>query len=103
MKTKLFIIGLLLIVVLGFVFYRSTIETLEITVTDKERVADEDKYLIFSEEEVFENTDAWLFLKFNSSDYYRKLAVGEEFEVRVVGWRVPFLSWYRNIIGVDGL
>lgn len=76
-----------------------------ITVTDKERVnsSDSSKYLIMGEDEngdtlVLENTDTPIRLKFNSSDIYAALKEGETYEVTVVGFRVPFMSWYENII-----
>jgi hypothetical protein len=79
-----------------------------ITVTDKERVNSDDssKYLIFGDSKteeglVFENTDALLRGKFNSSNIYSKLKVGNTYEITVVGYRVPFLSWYENIIDIQ--
>ena len=83
-----------------------TEETVEILVTDKERIVEnsEDrvtsKYLVFSEAEVFENTDSFLFFKWNSSDLQGQLTPGHMYRVRVYGFRVPFLSMYRNIIEV---
>ena len=87
----------------GSLLYRSTAETVEITVIEKERVISNDasKYLIFTEDEVFENTDTFVFLKFNSSDLHRDLRVDETYTVTVVGWRIPVLSLYRNIIRIE--
>lgn len=56
------------------------------------------KYLIFTENEVFKNTDTIWYWKWNSSDFYREIKVGETYNFRVYGWRVPFISWYKNII-----
>lgn len=84
----------------------SSKETIEITVSDKERITTgsgknlESKYLIYTNREVLENTDAMLFGKFNSSDIQNQLKVGKTYKVEVVGWRVPFLSWYRNVVAV---
>lgn len=76
-----------------------------ITVTDKERVntSSSSKYLIMGEDEsgdilVLENTDNFLRFKFNSSNIYAGLKEGETYEVTVVGFRVPFMSWYENIL-----
>jgi hypothetical protein len=87
--------------------YRSSAETMTVTVSDKERttsVSGEStisRYLIFSEEgEVFENTDSVLYLKFDSSDVQGHLKRGQKYEVKVAGWRIPFLSSHRNIIRV---
>lgn len=84
----------------------SSKETIEITVSDKERITTgsgehlQSKYLIYTNREVLENTDAMLFWKFNSSDIQNQLKVGKTYKVEVVGWRVPFLSWYRNVVAV---
>lgn len=74
-------------------------------VTDKDRITNRNseggtssKYLIFTEAETFENTDDFSVMKFNSSDFYGSIAVGQEYCFTVAGWRVPFLSMYRNII-----
>ena len=47
-------------------------ETITSTVKEKEvkRYGGKDKYLIFTDKEVFENTDSWIELKFNSSNLY---------------------------------
>jgi hypothetical protein len=98
---------LIILFVIGFgtygAIYYNSAETITITVVDKERVltGDASKYLVFTEDEVFENTDELLFLKFNSSDIYRDLDPGQTYNVVVVGWRVPFLSMYRNIIAIS--
>ena len=77
-----------------------------ITVSDKERIVESDsdgntssKYLIFTENEVFENTDSLFRMKFNSSDLQGSLKKGETYQCDVYGWRVPFLSSYRNLVG----
>lgn len=81
-------------------------ERITITIKKTERIttgSGEDirhKYLVFTEGEVFENTDALFFGKFNSSDFQNKLDAGNTYEVRVSGYRVPFLSMYRNIVTI---
>lgn len=86
------------------VAYRSSAETISISVTGKERISQGSgdslthKYLVYTENETFENTDSILFLKFNSSDFQRRLD-GQK-TVTVAGWRVPFLSMYRNIVKI---
>ena len=78
-------------------------EDITIAVEDKERIVNRDasKYLIFTEEEVFENTDEWLYFKFNSSDIYGQLKEGRTYNVTVVGRRIPFFSSYRNILDIN--
>ena len=77
-------------------------------VTDKQvkRSAEKDKYLIFTEEpdgdvRVFENTDSLLEWKWDSSNLYGKIRIGETYRIKTYGWRVPFLSWYENIVDVE--
>lgn len=79
-----------------------------ITVTDKERVVTEESsyYLVFGEDEnenvlVFENTDTLFRGKFDSSNIQGKLKTGGTYTVTVVGYRIPFLSMYQNIIEVE--
>lgn len=80
----------------------SSCESVTTTIHSKENVVDRSasKYLIFTKDEVFENADSYMVGKFNSSDFYNKLNAGDTKALRVCGWRVPFLSWYRNIIEV---
>lgn len=81
-------------------------EAIIITVVDKERITTgsgesmKGKFVVYTENEVFENTDSWLFLKFNSADFQSRLKPGERYAVIVAGWRIPFLSRYRNIINI---
>jgi hypothetical protein len=87
--------------------YNSEETVSNVKVTGKERITvgsgegTSSKYLIFTNREVFENTDTILFLKFNSSDVYGAIQPDQTCEFRVVGWRVPFLSMYRNIISAS--
>lgn len=80
-----------------------------ITVTDKERVYSSrrktSKYLIFAEDKdknslVFENTDCLFRGKWNSSNIQGKLKEGHAYNITVVGFRIPILSMYQNIIEV---
>lgn len=81
-----------------------TTDQVSITVTEKERVTSSgentwSRYLIFTEEgETFQNTDTLFRLKFNSSDVYGSLKTGQSYDCTVYGWRIPFLSVYRNIV-----
>jgi hypothetical protein len=56
------------------------------------------RYMVYTQGEVFSNTDSMMNFKFNSSDVQNDLEVGNEYILRVYGWRVPFLSMYRNIL-----
>lgn len=80
-----------------------TKETVTVTVTEKtvKRTDNDDQYMIFTEGEVFKNTDALLNGKFDSSDLYGKIKAGSTCTFKVNGWRIPFFSAYRNILTAD--
>jgi hypothetical protein len=104
---KFLIIVALFFVTLGlgrYAYVSATTETITDTfVRDSERVCNADdaqkcRYLAFGKNETYENTDEWLFIKYNSSDVNRSLIRGNTCEIKVYGFRVPYFSWYRNII-----
>ena len=100
----LYLVLALLIFTAYPVAYKMSSETIEITIKEKERITTgrgesiSSKFIIYSNTEVFENTDSWLYFKFNSADYQNKFTVGNTYTVKVAGWRVPFLSMYRNVV-----
>lgn len=112
-KSFIGMVALILVLIVGsiiFSTYRAygTKDTVTFTIEDKERVCEGGdsgcRYLVFTDEEVFENRDSFLHFKFNSSDIHGQLNEGEEYTATVIGWRIQFLSMYRNIIEVsDGL
>ena len=91
------------------VHYQTAEPTTErVTVVDKERqvsgnVEDgiESKYIVFTDREVFENTDSMIRGKMNSSDVQAKLHVGCTYDVTAYGFRSNWLSIYRNISKVE--
>jgi hypothetical protein len=84
----------------------STAAQTTITVTDKERIVENDgekvssKYIVYTDKGAYENTDILFLGKFNSSDLQGQLITGKTYEVTVYGWRIPFLSMYKNITNV---
>ena len=58
-------------------------------------------YIIFTDQEVLKNDDSLWYLKYNSSDFYNEIKVGKKYHFTVYGWRVPFLSWYRNVVDYE--
>lgn len=83
-----------------------------ITITDKERIVENhgkttsSKYLIFGKDQngavlVFQNSDALLRGKFNSSTIQGTLEEGKTYDVVVVGYRIPLFSSYENIISFE--
>lgn len=88
------------------VAYYQTDDVVTVTVTDKERIVTgngesvSSKYLIFTDKETFQNTDLLFAGKFNSSDIQGMIRPGETYQFKVLGWRWPFLSMYRNVVQV---
>jgi len=100
--------GLLIAVVIGLLFfgvaYKNSDGPATFTVKSKERVAggDSSHYLIWTHEgEVFQVDDTIWFGRWDSSDLYGQLEVDQKYSGTVAGWRVPILSWYRNILEVE--
>ena len=84
--------------------YYST-KTYTVTVTDKDvkNSSSNSKYLVFTklengETKVFSVEDSFFKWRWNSSDVYADISVGETYEIEVIGWRIPFLSEYENIM-----
>lgn len=98
-------------VLLGIVYvpcYRASLTSVEFTVDRRERVTQgggentKSYYLVWSKEgEVYCVSDTWSFMSFDSSDRYGRLCEGSEVKTKVAGWRVPFLSWYRNVVEIE--
>lgn len=70
------------------------------TVTGKENVksGDSGKYLVYTDKTTYEITDSWLCWRWDSSDVYGNIQVGKTYTATLQGYRVPFLSWYPNVI-----
>lgn len=95
-------IFVLLCISIPIILSYTSVDNATITIKDKERVTTRDNsyYLIFTEGEVFKNEDSLLFLKFDSSDIYNNLNVGNTYRVKVNWFRIPFFSSYRNILEI---
>ena len=105
--TVIFIIAI--VIVLGVGIYRpfnkvSDMRDVTVTVTDKtvKNDGDDGKYLIFTEDKdgniaTFEITDSLIAGRFNSSDVYAAIKVGNTYTFTVGGSRNEFMSWYPNI------
>lgn len=105
LKLLMFVLVALVIFAYPIAYYTSS-ETIEVTINNKERITTgsgesiSSKFLVYSENEVFENIDSWMFMKFSSADIQNALKEDSTYTVKVVGWRVPFFSWYRNVITI---
>lgn len=97
------VLGILSLLAIQPAFTYLTEETIQVKVTKTERInsGTESKYLVYTENEVFENVDTLLYGKFDSADVQGKLADNKTHTVKVTGIRIPFLSWYRNIVSVE--
>ena len=104
----LFGIVLLLILARPIVLHAIS-ETQTVVVDDKwtKRLSDgDDRYLVAvrpmngTNIEVMEVSDEWAFLSFDAADRYAKLQRGQTKEITSTGFRVPILSWFRNIVAV---
>lgn len=89
----------------GIVSY-ATKHEVTATVTRSERVCSGGeqvscRYLVYTDRGTFENTDTIWFLKFDSSDLYGRIRDGEAYRFTVTGFRVPFMSWYQNIVSAE--
>ena len=99
------IFGIIILGLIGFVIYIGTIdyqneETIEITVKDKyiKRSGDDDLYLIAGDNgETYKIEDLLWKGKFNSTDLYNQLTVGEKYKITVTGIRLQYFSMYKNI------
>ena len=106
-KAYLILFGIIVLILAIIYFPRAYRGNLTVTIKDKERVNYEEdgkmlsKYLIYTDQEVFENTDDWFYLKLNSSDLYGQLDKGSTYKVWVTGWRIQIFSTYRNIISIE--
>jgi len=107
-----------IVVVLGVIALMSLImlfphlirNTYKVTVTNKRliKVDNTEVYLIYTQTEdgeirVFENTDSFLELKYNSDDIYWAMAINKKYEIRAYGFNAPLLSDYQNIVKVKGI
>lgn len=82
--------------------------TQRVTVVDKDRHVSgnledgiDSKYIVFTDKEVFENTDSAIRGKMNSSDVQAQLHVGCTYDITAYGFRSNWLSIYRNISKIE--
>lgn len=90
------LIGLLVFIV--SIGYQNE-EMIKCTIEDKwvKRKDKSDMYLVQCDNEVYQITDLIFKGKFNSSDIYANLKVGNTYEITTTGYRFELLSMYKNI------
>lgn len=88
------------VVIVGSIACNMSVEQVTITVTDKDRATSENgtSHRIYSERETFIVKDSIYYWTFNSADRYRELKRGKTYACKAVGWRIPALSMFRNLI-----
>lgn len=101
----LVILAMILVVFLVFseaIFKVMNPRTVTVTVTDKwiKNYSEDGVYLVGTTEGVYEVTDSLLKWRWNSSDVYASIEVGETYNMEIAGFRVPLLSMYPNIYEV---
>ena len=47
--------------------------------------------------EILENSDSLFQWKWNSADFQQEMEIGKTYTFKVYGYRIPFLTWFRNI------
>lgn len=106
-KLAIFVAILFSLLFLGFsyLFFEKLLTEKEIVITviNKEKFgSEEDKYLIFTPEEVFENSNNFYYRKTDADIIYKKLERGVRYRVKVVGVYLPGIQRLRNITEVLG-
>lgn len=97
------VIIILVILVFGFVFFEPFFSETEesIVVVNKEIWKGErERYFIFSENEVFLNANNYYHNKSNANDLYPLFQAGKTYRVKIVGYYLPLIPRFRNIISI---
>lgn len=96
------IAAITLLLTLGGIGYcqYGTQEQITAKVEDKDikRNGEVDLYMVYTDQEVLVNSDAMMHGKFNSSDVWANIEIGNCYRFDVFGYRIPLFSSYRNII-----
>lgn len=71
-------------------------QTIDITVKDK-YVKYTTYFVVDTNNNTYEITDLFFLGKFNSTDIYNEIEIGNSYQIETTGFRIPFLSRYKNI------
>jgi len=91
------------VLLFGYLFFEPYIteDYVNIKVINKARFGNEvGKYFVFTDDEVFLNSDNYYQNKDNAEEVNKLLFVGGNFKVKVVGIYIPWLPRFRNITKV---
>lgn len=97
------IIIIAVIVSLGSCYFATKTYTATVTDKDIKNYNRSSKYLVFTkledgETRTFSIEDSLFKGRWDSSDAYAEIEIGKTYEIEVIGWRIPFLSQYENIM-----
>jgi len=94
---------ILLVILFGYLFFEPYIteDTVTIKVINKAQFGNESgKYFVFTEDEVFSNSNNYYQNKENADDLNQQIYPGSTYKVKVVGIYIPWLPRFRNIISI---
>ncbi|MEJ2194909.1 MAG: hypothetical protein P8X73_08645 [Ignavibacteriaceae bacterium] len=87
-------------ILFGYLFFEPFLTEKEeiITVTNTQKWGQENgKYFIFTEDEVFLNSDDYYQNKTNANELFPLFKKGYTYKVKVIGLYIPFIPRFRNI------
>ena len=87
-------------ILFGYLFFEPFLTEKEeiITVTNTQKWGQENgKYFIFTEDEVFLNSNDYYHNKTNANELFPLFKRGYTYKVKVIGLYIPFLPRFRNI------
>ena len=94
------VVIVILVILFGYLFFEPYIteETITIKILNKSQFGNEPgKYFVFTEDEVFYNSNNYYQNKENAAEINDKLYPGSKYKVKVVGVYLPWLPRFRNI------
>ena len=100
LSTIVGILIIILVIIFGYLFFEPYIteETITIKVMNKSQFGKEiGKYFVFTEDEVFYNSNNYYQNKENAVEINDIIYPGSSYKVKVVGVYLPWLPRFRNI------
>lgn len=78
-------------------------QTIRTKITDAQMVKVDGRFMIATEDQPFQNYDAWYRFKFNSGTIQNEAIRlrGKMVDIRAYGWRNALFSTYENIVDVQ--
>lgn len=107
LSNRKIIIGIIIVliaVVYGYIFFERYIteSTITIDVLNKAQLGNESsEYLVFTKDEVFEVVNNSYQNATNAGEIYDKLKIGSRYKVHVVGFYLPSIPHFRNIVLIE--